>query len=177
LPRGRRPLGQRYWSRLAGLSRAVRKERGQAIVEFALVSMVFFMLVFGIIDFGRLFHSWVTVQHAAREGARYGITGRTDCDIASDDRAACIEYVAKDATTGLSGAPGNVTVTFKSWEYPDYTQEHDLSAGEQCDALEVRVEYNFEFAAPIIGSVLGGVHIPIVGRERMVNEPFGPCGE
>jgi len=146
-------------------------------VEFALVATVFFMLVFGIIDFSRFFHSWVTVQHAAREGARYGITGRTDCNIAGDDRPACIEYVAKQATVGLTGAPGNVTVTFKSWEYPGYTQQHDGSAGEQCDALEVRVDYNFEFKAPIIGAVLGGVELPINGRERMVNEPFGPCGQ
>lgn len=143
-------------------------------MEFALVAMVFFMFVFGIIDFSRLFQSWVTVQHAAREGARYGITGRIDCNIASPDRLPCIEYVAKEATTGLSGAPNNVTVTVKSWDYPDYIQEQ-ASAGEQCDALEVSVHYDFEFAAPIIGDVLGAVQIPITGRERMVNEPFGPC--
>ena len=166
---------RRYWPPFVRLRRRVRGESGQAVVEFALVAMVFFMLVFGIIDFSRFFHSWVTVQHAAREGARYGLTGRVDCDIASDDRDACIEYVAKEATTGLSGAPGNVTVSFKSWDYPGYTLQHDGSSGEQCDALEVSVHYDFEFAAPIIGSVLGGVHIPIAGRERMVNEPFGPC--
>jgi len=144
-------------------------------VEFALVAMVFFMFVFGIIDFSRLFQSWVTVQHAAREGARYGVTGRIDCNIASPDRLPCIEYVAKEATTGLSGAPNNVTVTVKSWEYPAYTQEHDGSAGEPCDSLEVRVDYDFQFAAPIIGDVLGFMHITIPGKERMVNEPFGIC--
>jgi hypothetical protein len=145
-------------------------------VEFALVAMVFFMFVFGIIDFSRLFQSWVTVQHAAREGARYGITGRTDCSIASPDRLACIDYVAKDATTGLSGAPGNVTVAVRSWDYPNYYEPPtEGSAGTPCDSLEVRVDYDFQFAAPIIGSVLGRVTIPIEGRERMVNEPFGLC--
>ena len=158
-----------------GLRRRARGESGQALVEFTLVAMIFFLFVFGIIDFARLFQSWVTVQHAAREGARYGVTGRVDCDPYADNRQGCIEYMAKEATTGLSGAPANVTVTFKSWEYPDYLQEHDGSPGEQCDALEVSVHYDFSFAAPIIGSVLGVVQIPITGRERMVIEPYGPC--
>jgi hypothetical protein len=78
----------------------------------------------------------------------------------------------RDRTAGL---PSNVTVSFKSWDYPAYTAEHDNSAGDQCDALEVSVHYDFEFAAPIISNVLGRVHIPITGRERMVNEPFGIC--
>jgi Flp pilus assembly protein TadG len=175
LPERRELSKGRHRSRLVGLGRRARGESGQALVEFTLVAMVFFLIVFGIIDFARFFQSWVTVQHAAREGARYAITGRVDCDTYSDNRQGCIQYVAKQATTGLSGAPGNVTVSFKSWDYPGYTQEHDGSAGDQCDAMEVKVDYDFTFAAPIIGDVLGAVHIPIAGRERMVNEPFGPC--
>jgi len=176
LPERREPSKVRCWSRLAGLRRRARGESGQAIVEFALVSMVFFLFVFGIIDFSRLFQSWVTVQHAAREGARYGVTGRTDCNIASPDRLACIDYVAKEATAGLSGAPNNVTVTVKSWDYPNYYEPPtEGSAGTPCDSLEVRVDYDFQFAAPIISNVLGFVHITIPGQERMVNEPFGLC--
>ena len=139
------------------------------------MAMVFLLFVFGIINFSRAYQSWVTVQHAAREGARYGVTGRSDCNIASPTREACIQYVAQQATAGLYGAPGNVTVSFKSWEYPAYTTEHDGSAGDQCDALEVSVHYDFSFAAPIISNVLGRVHITIPGTERMVNEPFGLC--
>jgi Flp pilus assembly protein TadG len=145
-------------------------------VEFALVAMVFFLIVFGIIDFSRFFQSWVTVQHAAREGARYAITGRSDCDIASDDRLACIKYVAKQATTGLSGAPGNVTVSVKSWDYPNYADPPTQgSAGQPCDAVEVTVDYDFTFKAPIIGNLLGFMQITLPGKERMVNEPFGIC--
>jgi Flp pilus assembly protein TadG len=155
--------------------RRAHGESGQALVEFALVAMVFFMIVFGIIDFSRLFQAWVTVQHAAREGARYGVTGQVQCDPYTDNRTECIKYVAKEATTGLSGAPDNVNVTLNSWEYPDYTTEHAGSPGEQCDAEEVVVDYDFEFAAPIISNVLGFVQIPIQGRERLVNEPYGPC--
>ena len=175
LPDRREPVECRQWSRLARLRRQARGDSGQALVEFALVSMVLFLFIFGIIDFARAYQSWVTVQHAAREGVRYGVTGRSDCDLYPEDRLGCIEYAAKEATAGLSGAPGNVTVSVKSWVYPGYTTEHDNSAGDQCDALKVTVHYDFEFAAPIIRNVLGFAHITIPGQERMVNEPFGLC--
>src|SRR4249919_3631490 len=48
----------------------VRGEDGAAAVEFAIVATLFFMLVFGIIDFGFAFHSWNNAANAAREGAR-----------------------------------------------------------------------------------------------------------
>jgi Flp pilus assembly protein TadG len=48
----------------------VHGERGAAAVEFAIVASLFFMLVFGIIDFGFAFHSWNNAGNAAREGAR-----------------------------------------------------------------------------------------------------------
>jgi Flp pilus assembly protein TadG len=47
-----------------------RGEDGAAAVEFAIVASLFFMLVFGIIDFGFAFHSWNNAANAAREGAR-----------------------------------------------------------------------------------------------------------
>ena len=175
MPTRRELLKIRSRPRGGSLRRRAGGESGQAMLEFALVGMVFFLLVFGIIDFSRLFQAWTTVQHAAREGARYGVTGRVDCDLYADNRQACIEYVAKESMTGLSDVPDNVTVTVKSWEYPSYTTEHPGSAGEPCDALEVQVDYDFEFAAPIISNVLGTVSIPIKGRERMLNEPFGVC--
>lgn len=160
--------------RLHGDSIPSRSQRGTAIVEFALVAMVFFLLVFGIIDFGRLFQSWVTVQYAAREGARYAVTGQTDCSGTTNDRVACIAKKAKGATTGLYGAPGNVTVSVKSWSYPSYATVHPGSAGNACDEIEVQVGYDHHMLTPIISSIVS--HVPLVGRERVLIEPFGPCG-
>jgi len=161
--------------RLHGASIPSRSQRGTAIVEFALVAMVFFLLVFGIIDFGRLFQSWVTVQYAAREGARYAVTGRSDCAVAGDDRIACIVNQAKTATTGLYGAPGNVTVKVRSWSYPSYADPAQQgSAGNACDEIEVEVDYDHHLVTPIIGAIVS--HVPLVGRERVLIEPYAKCG-
>uniref|UniRef100_A0A831TEC6 Pilus assembly protein n=1 Tax=Thermorudis peleae TaxID=1382356 RepID=A0A831TEC6_9BACT len=48
-----------------------RVRRGQATVEFALGAMVFFMLVFGVIEAGRAVFVYGQLRNAAREGARY----------------------------------------------------------------------------------------------------------
>jgi len=46
------------------------RERGAAAVEFALVMPILLLLVFAIIDFGRLLNQQITLTEAAREGAR-----------------------------------------------------------------------------------------------------------
>jgi hypothetical protein len=48
-------------------------QRSQALIEFALVSPVLLLLVFGIIDIGRAVFYYDTLNHAAREGARAAV--------------------------------------------------------------------------------------------------------
>jgi Flp pilus assembly protein TadG len=55
---------------LASLFR--RRSRAQTLVEFALVLPIFFLLLFGLIDVGRLVYMNSTVSQAAREAARLG---------------------------------------------------------------------------------------------------------
>src|SRR5687768_852174 len=50
---------------------------GQAIVEFAIVSIAFFMLVFGSIDFGRAVFMYSQLHNAVQEGAVIGKTNPT----------------------------------------------------------------------------------------------------
>ena len=47
-----------------------REERGQTLVEFALVLPLLGLLIFGIIQFGIIFNNYVTLTDAARAGAR-----------------------------------------------------------------------------------------------------------
>ncbi len=52
--------------------------RGQTFAEFALPLPLLLLLMFGIVEFGRIFQAWVTIQNAARTAARYAITGQYD---------------------------------------------------------------------------------------------------
>jgi Flp pilus assembly protein TadG len=48
----------------------LREQRSQALIEFALVSPVLLLLLFGTVDIGRAIFYYDTLNHAAREGAR-----------------------------------------------------------------------------------------------------------
>ena len=48
------------------------RERGATLVEFALIALVFFTLIFGIFEFGMVFRSRTTTKDAASDGARIG---------------------------------------------------------------------------------------------------------
>ena len=48
-------------------------QRAQAMIEFALVSPVLLLLLFGIVDIGRAIFYYDTLNHAAREGARVAV--------------------------------------------------------------------------------------------------------
>jgi len=78
------------------------RERGAALVEFALILPLFILLVFGIMEAGWLFAQEVEIRNAAREGARLAVV---DWDTALQ--------VAKETCNraDLSGAGASVTVT------------------------------------------------------------------
>jgi Flp pilus assembly protein TadG len=48
----------------------MKRQRGAALVEFAIIAAVFFMLLFGIIEVGRAFYIHNGLQEAVRRGAR-----------------------------------------------------------------------------------------------------------
>lgn len=56
-----------------------RRSRGQAMVEFALVAPVFFLMFFGLIEFALINSSITSFNFAAKDAARIGsLLGRTD---------------------------------------------------------------------------------------------------
>src|SRR5207245_8984592 len=48
-------------------------QRSQAIVEFSLIAPILIVLLFGIVDFGRLIYTYATLNQAVNEGARMAI--------------------------------------------------------------------------------------------------------
>ena len=62
------------------LKARVRREDGSAAVEFAIVSMVFLLFLYGIITYGFIFGLDQSMNHAAEEGARAAISKTTEAD-------------------------------------------------------------------------------------------------
>ena len=51
----------------------IKEQNGGAAVEFALILPLFFLLLFGIVEFGLVLYNKQVITNASREGARAGI--------------------------------------------------------------------------------------------------------
>jgi len=66
-------LGAREQGSKVGVRRRQSGERGAALVEFALVSVLFLTLLFGVMEAGWMFSQATEVRNAAREGGRLAV--------------------------------------------------------------------------------------------------------
>jgi Flp pilus assembly protein TadG len=93
----------------------VRAQRAQALIEFALIGTLFFLLFFVVLDGGRAVYSWATVAEVAREGAHAAeLTDSTDAQIrtAINSHSGLLGDVGTGATITPSGSRNpNQTVT------------------------------------------------------------------
>lgn len=71
------------WLKLEKVNRLCRKyRRGAAVVEFAIIAPVFFLLVMGMIEYGRMVMVQQVLTNASREGCRMGVLdGTTAADV------------------------------------------------------------------------------------------------
>jgi Flp pilus assembly protein TadG len=50
-----------------------REDQGSSLIEFSLVALMFIVLLFGIVEMGRMVLVYTSIANAARAGARYAI--------------------------------------------------------------------------------------------------------
>jgi TadE-like protein len=148
--RGRPVTGQdpEEHPRPRGQIRALRRnERGTALVEFALIAPLLFLLLFGIIDFGRALNYYNQVAQLAGQGAR----------------AAAVNRMPNGASI-----PASPTTAFQSQLATDAAQPELRAGVVVCivgplptnvgDPVTVKVSYQFHFL-PLISAAakaLGG---------------------
>lgn len=101
-----------------------RRQNGAAVVEFALIAIVFFTLLLGIIEFGRVLFTWNSVAEATRWGARLAVV----CD--KDD--ATIKERMRMIAGGLT--VGNIDIRYLN--PPFAVNSCDKSS---CKSVEVSV--------------------------------------
>ncbi len=132
----------------ARLRRIWQNERGQSLVEMALVLPLLLLLVAGIIDFGRAYNNYIIITNAAREGARAASH--------FPDEPEYVETVVRQeaADSGLDADAISITMT----------PSGGALAG---DMIEVTAEYEF---STILGSFVGPAYstLTLHSSTRMV---------
>lgn len=130
------------------LGKRSNDDEGAVLIEFALVISLFFMLVFGMVDFGLAINAKTQLTNAGREGARIGTV---DLD------PAVVEARVREAADNLDQTILIVTVTC---ENPDDTPcngpgfpSGDLGNAEAGDSVVVTLDYKYSLITPLPGFI------------------------
>jgi Flp pilus assembly protein TadG len=101
---------------MRGIRNRISREDGVAAVEFAIILPVLALILFGVLEFGRVWSQYQLYQGAAREGARCAAVKADtdqDCDIQTEiDQSAAPFETSEDATVQFVGggsAPNGCT--------------------------------------------------------------------
>jgi Flp pilus assembly protein TadG len=142
--------------------------RGQVMVEFILVAPLYFLLIFAVMDFGRMFFVQMNVQQAVQEAARYASTGnhlpdpnnpgqnlsRVSSIIAEVQQAAIGANVTNVQVSSLAGGAG--------------------SAGGPGDTVTVSLTTNLALMTPMVASFFPNGTYTFISSATFKNEPFSP---
>lgn len=130
-----------------GRARGRAGQRGQGLVETALVLPVIILIFMGIFDFGRAVFFYNAVSEAARNGSRIASVNQTSADICQvvSERAAGIALPA-------TCAPSATAVG--TW----HTSSCGTATTLDCNQL-VRVNYRFTAITPIISGLIGPINL------------------
>ena len=125
------------------LKRFRASETGQALVEFTMIIPIFLLLIFGLVDFGRAFYTWLIVTNAAREGARVAAVQSDTSTV----NARIYESFCESYPTQCTLDPSKLSISTTNVQ------------GARGSAVVVDLAFDFEYATPIgniIALVSGG---------------------
>jgi Flp pilus assembly protein TadG len=114
-----------------------RRERGQSLVETAIVFPILLLLLAAVVDFGRAFDAYIVLTNAAREGARWG----------SVNPELSVADVGQIVVDDVLGSGTNVTQMTGFYDDPDDPDADDnvkiYGQLEELDFVRVTVTYEF----------------------------------
>jgi Flp pilus assembly protein TadG len=120
------------------------KQRGAALVEFAVAATVFLAVLFGVLELSRLLWVHNALTDAARRGARYAVT---------QNKSAAAQAAIKNLTVyGNTDGTGTPMVDGLTTDkvFIDYSG-FDLAAG----TVTVHIEnYDYNFVLPLVSTTL-----------------------
>jgi Flp pilus assembly protein TadG len=166
-----------------------RGERGQAIVEVALILPVFILILVGLFDIGRAVYDFNTISNASREAVRVAIVDQ-DCAYIQDqavNRAVSLGLTASDVSIfvwdpsaatagdftsaasisqhrqvcGVASPPGS------SFECQQSDTQATIIVG--C-VIEVTIRYAYTAATPLIGNLIGTIDMVATTRQQIEHQ-------
>lgn len=144
------------------MTKLLKNERGDTLVEFAVVAIVLFTCIFGIMDCSRALYAYHFTSYAAREATRYAtVRGSTwgsscssatalNCGLSSSNANILQSYIQSITPAGIN--PSSLTVT-STWP-------GTAPSGSACNTargnnspgclVEVQVSYSFNYITVLL---------------------------
>ena len=130
-----------------------KSEKGQSLVEMALVCLIFFFLLFGILEFGRALWTYNTIVQSTREAARWAVVNVANAADSTDINRArnIVIYGYPDVSSGAPLVPGLDSATVTVVIQPLQTDASGTAINEK---ISVSVSnYQFQFIVPIAPTI------------------------
>lgn len=109
-------------------------QRGQTLLEFALVAPLLLFFLLALVDFGIAIDRRLILDHAVREGARYASVGG-DALGENPAQVADVQSYAFSQAQGVPGNAGAFNVCYRA-------------LGQE-QAVEVSIDYEYQLVTPI----------------------------
>jgi Flp pilus assembly protein TadG len=131
--------------------RVLKKNDGAAAVEFAIIAPLFFVLLFGIIEFSALLYNQAVITNASREAARYSATFYTN-PAGTATRPTCGEvksYVEQYVNAKMLSFTDSTPFSIDNVSCPDgtpYSIDTASSEGRYAGYVStIRIDYTYGF--------------------------------
>jgi Flp pilus assembly protein TadG len=136
-----------------GRLRALRRDqRGTALVEFALIAPLLFLLLFGIIEFGRVLNYYNDLTQLSGQGARAAIVSRNpDGSAVGTANADCPGTCQIAKTYPTDGELKNGISVCLGTMASDGTITAPASPPAIGDPITIRTKFTYHFAASFFG--------------------------
>jgi Flp pilus assembly protein TadG len=153
-------------------SRVHRRQSGTTIVELALVMPVFLLIFLGLMEFGIMFFSNLSMQYAVREGARYAVTGQSNLDPKSSNQqryAAVIESIRANSMGMYDKVSPVISVNGKTYNASQYSNGMFGAPG---DIIVLQLDCDWTLVTPMLAPLFanGKYHYQVAATMR--NEYF-----
>lgn len=130
----------------------IKDQRGQALVELALVIPLIMTLLLGIVEFGRIYTAQLTLNNAVRAGARAASVGDDDVSINNQVTNICLTNSLTSAELTIN----DITPAF--------------SSRKMGDTVSVSADYKVNLVVPIIKQIIDTVDGTADGKFKVSAE-------
>ncbi|HEX4348050.1 MAG TPA: TadE/TadG family type IV pilus assembly protein [Vicinamibacterales bacterium] len=154
-----------------GLARRGRDQRGQSLIEAALVLPLLLLLTFATIDFAMVFYVYLALENGVSEATRYAVTGQLVNDPNNPGNqlspAQSIEIAMRQATPTLTLPDADFTFSHMTAGSGAWT----AGPGGPSDIDKVAVNYTWNIMTPLMRPFFPGGQITLHVESAMKNEP------